>query len=88
MEEALQVGEVGHDNQAKEAEGGELAAQLLQQGVEAQMGMLRKMTPVQHGQRTDPQVQLQTGKAGRKKKKSMLGHNPKNKAHFTKHCDI
>lgn len=71
MEEALQVEEVGQDSQVKEAEEaeegeeGELASQVLEVGVEAQTGMLRKISPVQHGLRTDPQVQLQTGKAGR-----------------------
>lgn len=64
MEEALQVEEVGQDSQvteAEEVEEGELVPQALEQWVEAQMGM-----PVQHGQRRDPQVQLQTGKAGRR----------------------
>lgn len=64
MEEALQVEEVGQDSQVEEveeAEEGELAPQVLEVGVEAQTGMLRRMTPVQHGERTDPQVQLQTG---------------------------
>lgn len=70
MEEALQVGEVESDNLVKEVEEveeEELASLVVDQGVEAQTVMLRETTLVQHGERRDPQVQLQTGKAGENK---------------------
>lgn len=52
MEEALQVEEVGRDSQVREAEEGEEgepATQVLEQRVASQTGMVRKITPVDHG---------------------------------------
>lgn len=62
MEEAFQVEEVGQDSQVGEVEGEveeELVRDMLEQGLEAQMGLL-KMMPVQHWQRLAQQEQLQT----------------------------
>lgn len=64
MEEALQVEEAGQGSQVKEveeAEEGGQEPQMLRQRLETQKGMRQKTLPVQHGQMTDPQVQLQTG---------------------------
>lgn len=49
----------GQDSQVKaagEVVEGEQASQMMEEGVEAQTGV-----PVQHGLRTDPQIQLHTG---------------------------
>lgn len=61
MEEAFQVVEVVQDNQVTEAEGEVvvgLAQEMPEQELEPQMGLLKKMMPVQHW--PAPRVQLQT----------------------------
>lgn len=63
--------EVGQESQVKEAEvveEGELAPQVLKLRVEAQTAM-----PVQHGQRTHQQVELQTENAGGRKNCGDIG---------------
>lgn len=61
MEEAFQVVEVVQDSQVTEAEGEVvvgLAQEMPEQELEPQMGLLKKMMPVQHW--LAPRVQLQT----------------------------